>query len=207
VEKTNPAPRPLYDMLNVRYFLDVPQPVRPEMAAVETRRFDLDVAQNPGAWPRAFFVENIARYNRVEQFVEMLRQKKSNPFAAEQATGETVAAGESAVVPARDYRLTTNTTTFTVDAPAAGVAVLTEAFVPNDFRVTLDGAPVEYFRVNHAFRGVRIPVAGRHVVSYSYWPRHFTLSLVLAGIGLLLLGAWSFLTFRRPRAEPATAVA
>jgi hypothetical protein len=207
VEKTNPGPRPLYDMLNVRYFLDVPQPVRPEMAAVETRRFDLDVAQNPGAWPRAFFVENIARYNRVEQFVEMLRQKKSNPFAAEQATGETVAAGESAVVPARDYRLTTNTTTFTVDAPAAGVAVLTEAFVPNDFRVTLDGAPVEYFRVNHAFRGVRIPVAGRHVVSYSYWPRHFTLSLVLAGIGLLLLGAWSFLTFRRPRAEPATAVA
>ena len=102
--------------------------------------------------------------------------------------------------PAHDYRLTNNTTTFTVDATAPGVAVLTEAYVPGDFRVTLNGAPADYFRVNHAFRGVRIPAAGKYVVSYSYWPRHFTLSLVMAAIGSLILIAWLIATFRRPRA-------
>jgi hypothetical protein len=208
VEKTNPAPRPLYDMLNVRCFLDTPQPVRPEMAAVETRRLDLDVAQNQGAWPRAFFVESLGHYDRVEQFVEMLHQQKSHPFAAEQTSGENVAATtSSAAIPAQDYRLTTNTTTFTIDAPAAGIAVLTEAFVADDFRVTLNGAPAEYFRVNHAFRGVRIPAAGRHVVSYSYWPRYFTLSLVMAAIGFMVLAGWSVVTFRRTRVEPATTLA
>ena len=179
----------------------------PEIAAVEPRRFDLDVTQNEGAWPRAFFVDNLAHYDRVERFVEMLRREKSHPFAAEQTSGDTVAPISSAAVPARDYRLTTNVTTFTIDAPAAGVAVLTEAFVPDDFRVTLNGAPAEYFRVNHAFRGVRIPAGGRYVISYSYWPRHFTLSLVMALIGFLILAGWSVLTFRRPRAEVATAPA
>ena len=100
-------------------------------------------------------------------------------------------------VPAHDYGLTNNTTTFTVDATAPGVAVLTEAYVPGDFRVTLNGAPVEYFRVNHAFRGVRIPAAGKYVVSYSYWPRHFTLSLVMAAIGSLIFIAWLIASFRR----------
>jgi uncharacterized membrane protein YfhO len=112
--------------------------------------------------------------------------------------GRTVAA-PAAAIPARDYRLTNNTTTFTINAPAPGVAVLTEAYVPGDFRVTLNGAPVDYFRVNHAFRGVRIRGPGKYVVSYSYWPRHFTLSLVMAAIGSLILIAWMITTFRRPR--------
>jgi len=157
----------------------------------------------------AFFVTALQSYDRVEQFVELLRQADSRPFAATQGGDGTVARVEpaadapTAAVAARDYRLTSNTTTFTIDAPAPGVAVLTEAYVPGDFRVTLDGAPVDYFRVNHAFRGVRIPAAGKHVVTYSYWPRHLTLSLALAAAGLLILAAWLIVSFRRPRTPAA----
>jgi hypothetical protein len=72
--------------------------------------------------------------------------------------------------------------------------------VPGDFRVTLNGTPADYFRVNHAFRGVKIPGAGRYVVSYSYWPQRFTFSLVLASIGSLILVGWLIVALRRPRA-------
>lgn len=201
VERANPKPRPLYNLLNVRYFLDVPPRLRPD--PLERPPFDLDVSQNEGEWPRAFFVGALQSYDRLEQFLELLQQADSHPFAAAQSGDARVPGvdptAQSATVPAHDYRLTNNTTTFTVDAPASGVAVLTEAYVPGDLRVTLNGAPVEYFRVNHAFRGVRIPAAGKDVVSYSYWPRHFTLSLAMAAIGSLILIAWLITTFRRPR--------
>ena len=93
------------------------------------------------------------------------------------------------IVAAHDYRLTANTTTFTVNAPHAGLAVLTETYYLKDFQVTLDGVPVPYFRVNHAYKAVVIERAGRHTVSFRYWPEHFTLSLKLAAAGLLLLAA------------------
>jgi len=181
--------------------------VPPEMAAVEPARLDLDVSRNEGEWPRAFFAPSVRSYDRVDQFVELLRQTDSHPLAAIQ-TGDTpiaVADDGGPVVPARDYRLTNNTTTFTVDAPAAGVAVLTEAYVPGDFRVTVNGASSDYFRVNHAFRGVKIPAAGKYVISYSYWPRHFTLSLVLAAVGALVLAMWLFAIRRLATPEVDTA--
>jgi hypothetical protein len=204
VERANPAPRPLYNLLNVRYFLDVPPRPGPEVAITGRPGLDLDVSQNEREWPRAFFVGALQSYDRLEQFLDQLRQADSHPFAATQAGDVTipnvVQAAPAPAIPAHDYRLTNNTTTFTVDATAPGVAVLTEAYVAGDFRVTLNGAPVDYFRVNHAFRGVRIPAAGKYVVSYSYWPRHFTLALIMAAIGSLILIAWLIAAFRRPRA-------
>ncbi len=77
--------------------------------------------------------------------------------------------------------------------------MLTEAYLPGDFQVMLNGKPADYFRVNHAFRGVTIPAAGKYEVSYSYWPRYFTFSVVLAAIGVLVLLVWLIITFRRPR--------
>ena len=204
VERANPKPRPLYDLLNVRYFLDMPPRPRPDIAPAEKPRFDLDVSPNDGEWPRAFFAGALQSYDRLEQFLDLLQQAHSHPFAAAQAGDAAIPVLERTApappVPAHDYRLTNNTTTFIVDAPASGVAVLTEAYVSGDFWATLNGAPVDYFRVNHAFRGVRIPAAGTYVISYSYWPRHFTLSLVMAAIGSLILIAWLIATFRRPRA-------
>jgi hypothetical protein len=202
VERANAKPRPLYNLLNIRYFLDVPPRPGPEVALTGRPRLDLDVSKNEGEWPRAFFAGDLQSYDGIEQFLEQLRQADSHPFAAAQAGDAALPGGEptaTAAVPAYDYRLTNNTTTFTVDATAPGVAVLTEAYVPGDFQVTLNGTPANYFRVNHAFRGVRIPAAGNYVVSYSYWPRHFTLSLAMAAIGSLILIAWLIASFRRPR--------
>jgi hypothetical protein len=76
-----------------------------------------------------------------------------------------------------------------VRAPKAGVAVLSETFLPNDFRATLNGRRVRYFRVNHAFKAVRIPSAGEWYVTFEYRPHDWNLSLGLAAVGLLFLMA------------------
>ncbi|MEY2494805.1 MAG: hypothetical protein QOJ45_1297 [Verrucomicrobiota bacterium] len=200
---------PLYNLLNVRYFLDMPMRGRAPLFEGEPKRLDLEISQNEGAWPRAFFAGDVRSYDRVDEFVQMLRQEDSHPFAAVQKGertgltdealifGNSVSAAPSLVVPARDYQLTNNTTTFTIDAPGPGVAVLTEAYLAGDFRVSVNGAAADYFRVNHAFRGVALPAAGKYVISYSYWPKHFTVSLLMAAFGALLLGGWMIVTFRR----------
>ena len=90
---------------------------------------------------------------------------------------------------ASDYRLTSNNTTFTVEATGPGVAVLSETYYAEDFKVTVDGKPAPYFRVNHTFKGVAINSAGHHEVTFAYWPQHFTLALRLSAAGLLLLFA------------------
>ena len=114
------------------------------------------------------------------------------PFAAVQGTGKNLPAlspelGGRTVQAATAYRLTGNTTSFAIDAPGPGVVVLTEVFYPDDFHVTVNGRRTGYFRVNHAFKGIVIEHGGRHEITFSYWPQHFTLALILAGAGAVLL--------------------
>jgi len=95
--------------------------------------------------------------------------------------------GKRVVTPATDYRLTTNTTSFTVAATGPGFIVLSEAYEPDNFRATVDGEEVPIIRVNHAFKGVYVGAAGTYRVAFAYWPRGFTMTLVLFGAGLALI--------------------
>jgi hypothetical protein len=127
------------------------------------------------------------------------------PFAAVQAGDSPAAVATRGmdspsgdVVRATRYKLTANTTSFAIRAPGPGVAVLTETFLPEDFHATLNGRRVPYFRVNQAFKAVRIPSGGDWVVKFEYRPAHWELSLGLAGLGLALLGGLGFAA-RAPR--------
>jgi uncharacterized membrane protein YfhO len=99
------------------------------------------------------------------------------------------------VVPAADYDLTSNTTSFTVNATGPGFIVLTEAYEPGNFQATVNGRRVPYLRINHAFKGVYVDGPGTYRVQFSYWPRGLTTALILAGsalgvVGLALAAAW-----------------
>lgn len=198
---------PFYSLLNVRYFLEGGDSAGVRHPAL-TMAADLDVKvyENTQAWPRAFYVDQIVRYGTTEQFVTMVKNKSGVPFAGIQENALPAdgalsslmgSSGSQQVVSARDYKFTNNTTTFTVDAPAPGIAVLTETFLPDDFVVTLNGSAASYFRINHAFKGVLIPRAGTYTICFSYWPRHFNLSLLMAGGGALILTMWTLVLFRR----------
>src|SRR5690606_7887336 len=152
---------------------------------------DLDVYRSPTAWPRAFFTDRLASYGTLGEFAKLVSNGDRRPFAAAQQSDDDVPEIETdlagrAVVLAKDYRLTANTTSFVIDAPSAGVAVVAEAFYEHDFRATVNGAPAKYFRVNHAFRGIEIPAAGRYEITYKYWPLYTTESLWLALAGIII---------------------
>lgn len=215
-EKESARLLPAHDLLNVSHYVATRQPAPHAIAGLEyLGTQDLDVFRSPTVWPRAFFTDRLARYATVKDFVAATRQGDRRPFAAIQntepsapslpaeLTGRTVQA-------AHDYRLTGNTTSFVIDAPGAGVAVLTEAYYPpDDFRVTLNGKPATYFRVNHAFKGIELPAAGTYLVKFEYWPAVITQSLILAAFGLVALtGGFVWLITRERNASvPKNSVA
>jgi hypothetical protein len=126
--------------------------------------------------------------------------QSSDPQAMEATRGLRAATVNS--IPAGGYKVTGNTTSFVVSATGPGVVVLTEAFLLDDFRATLNGKRVPYFRVNHAFKAVAIPSAGEWAVKFEYRPQHWDLSLAIAGVGVLLLIGLSVLSRGSSRPTP-----
>jgi hypothetical protein len=193
----------LLNMLNVRYFLgDRGTESEPVVSLNKIASLDLDVFESERVWPRAFFTGRVVTYEHEEEFIELLKRSDGAPFGGipkealdnqpELSTfiGSATSSGDRKAIPATDFVLTSNTTSFKVNATGPGVIVLTEAYVPGDFQVRVNGKPANYFRVNSAFKGLFIPEAGDYNVSFAYWPRYLTLSLWIAGAGLALLLGW-----------------
>jgi hypothetical protein len=190
--------RPFYDFLNVRHYLDY-HSGQPSLSTFFTKIFngDLDVYRSESVWPRAFFTDRLTTYATAKDFAKLIAAGDGRPFAAMQS-GDPAPCdipdtlSTRTVVPARNYRLTTNTTAFEIDASGPGLVALSEAWLPHDFRVTLNGERVHYLRLNHAFKGVFIPNAGHHHLEFTYRPQRFTLAVNLAmlGLGLFALSAW-----------------
>ncbi|HWA10190.1 MAG TPA: hypothetical protein VG838_12125 [Opitutaceae bacterium] len=188
---------PMQDLMNVRYYLASHRPTPHEIPGrTPLARLDLDVYESPTAWPRAFFTDALTSYGSTAEFVRLTMSQGGHPFAAVQesdvpslpsgarALSRDLRARSSAA--AHDYQLTDNTTRFIVAASAPGVIVLSESYYPGDFEVTLDGEPAEYFRVNHAFKGVYVSRPGTYHVTFRYWPEHLTLGLWLFFAGVIL---------------------
>ena len=218
------AAKPFQDLLNIRYFVTEPGDTRlteptadsMPMAGVSlAAKLDLDVYRNDTAWPRAFFVDRLGQYRGVAEFAASVVAGDGRPFAAVEADdlrglpwlagrfGGTAAA--RTVVAAHDYHLTNSHTAFTVDAPGAGVVVLTEAYYPGDILAKVNGRPAPVFRVNHAFRGLALDGPGRYRISFAYRPPGFTLALGASGLGGLLLAAAGWGLRRAGRAAAGAA--
>jgi len=190
------AAQPFLDFLNVRYFFS-PESYRKELSDKLTpvTQADLDVFESRSAWPRAFFTDRLMVYDRPEKLINAIQVGDGRPFASIQASDlssiqqperlPSELAGRS-VIPATSYKLTSNNTAFNISSSGPGVIVLNEAWLPKDFRATLDGKPADVIRINHAFKGVAVSTAGDHLVEFRYWPRRFTLSLALCSSGLVI---------------------
>ncbi len=93
------------------------------------------------------------------------------------------------------WRLTTN-------SARAGVLRLRLTDVPG-WHATIDGRPLEL----HSFLGImfqaRIP-AGHHVIQLRYWPKAFSVGLLLAGAGVASLAAFPLVTALHTRRRRRT---
>jgi len=130
--------KPVLDLLNVRFYLGYYED-RKEVARELRllRSTDMDSFESPSVWPRAFFTDSVAVYDSLPQFLSWMRAGDGRPFAgiehgdwmelqpAPRVSGNLNTRQVSAAV---DYRLTTNTTSFTVTATGPGFIVLTEAY-------------------------------------------------------------------------------
>ncbi len=183
--------RALYDAMNVRYYLGSmasAQELAPGLRRIASA--DLEVFESETAWPRAFFTDRLARYRDERMLVEWVKGGDGRPFAAvleKEAQIPDLPSDQSSrtIAAAREYRLTSNPTSFTIDAPGAGLAVLTESFVPGNFRARINGRPAPVLRVNHLFKAVALPAAGTYRIEFEYWPRVLTPALSIAGSGVL----------------------
>ena len=181
------------DLFNNRYFLG-PRGETPPQGYRHLFSEDLEAWESPTAWPRAFFTDRVLTYNSVAEFAALVNGS-STPFAAVQKGAPL--SGTGTVVAATNYALRANSTRFELHVPSPGVVALTETWFDGDIRVTLNGQPAEAFRVNHAFRGVKIPAAGKYSVKFSYWPRVLTKALWLCAFGGLGVGALALIACRR----------
>jgi hypothetical protein len=201
---------PLLNMLNVRYYLSetsAKTELHPSIRKLGA--LDLDVYESSAVWPRAFFINQLSSYGSESDFVSLLKQGDGKPFAAvpridveqqpdlKPVIHETAPSPDREIVAATGYTLTNNTTNFKVRTPGPGVVVLTEPYVEGDLQVQLNGKAADYFRVNSAFRGVFVPAAGDYQFSFSYWPRHLTVSLWISALGLALLAGWIGMAWRQ----------
>lgn len=191
--------KPILDSLNVRYYLGYYEDRKQVARELRfLRSADMDSFESPSVWPRAFFTDSVAVYDSLPQFISWMRAGDGRPFAgiehddwmelrpAPRVSGDLSTRQLRAAV---DYRLTTNTTSFTITATGPGFIVLTEAYERDNFRATLDGKDVPYLRVNHAFKGIYVDQAGTYRVQFSYWPRGFSATLVLAALGGLVIAS------------------
>lgn len=204
--------RPFYDLMNVRYYLGgVGDPPPAGDGLTLLTRTNLTVWRSETSWPRAFFTNRVATYATASDFAALVRGSDHRPLAAVQSTDRNIPSlprgdlFDRTIAPATAYKLTTNTTSFTVDAPSAGVIVLGEAWLEKDFTATVNGRPAQLFRVNHAFKGLAVPQGGTYQVTIRYRPHRFNLSLGLSVIGLALSGGAGWWIFRRFPATPAHA--
>ncbi len=183
--------RSLYDAMNVRYYLGSPATAdQPTPGLKKTASADLEVFESETAWPRAFFTDRVLRYRDPRTLAGWIQSGDGRPFAAvleNEAQVPALPSDQSArtIAAARDYRLTANTTAFTLDTPSAGLAVLEESFVPKNFRARVNGRPAPVLRVNHLFKAVELPAAGTWRVEFEYWPHLLTPALWVALAGLL----------------------
>jgi hypothetical protein len=171
----------ILNMLNVGYILDDHKANSLEYKNYTKKlSIDFNIYQNNKAWPRAFYTDYVYGYKTVNEFLNQIIINSDKPFGAIQIKeseseiehiNSSRSLKLSIVVPATNYQLTENSTTFEIYAPHPGWVVLTETFWPGYSHVTIDSRNTACIRMNHAFQGLWISKAGKHKITVNYHPR------------------------------------
>jgi len=192
------AAKNLLSMLNVRYLaMNRADPPPDDLPYRLAGKYDLTVFENDAVWPRAFFASRLREYGGVDDFVSALGKDGGTPFVAMSRADLAghpellmlvAGSGSSTIQPASGYRLETNVTSFEIDAPASGVALLAETYVAQGFTVEVNGASHPVLRLNHALKGVYLDRPGHYRVTFRYRPPHWGLAMALFYASLAVIG-------------------
>lgn len=201
------TPRPVIDLLGVRYFL-IPhgwmfgpgweyrgsdrEPEAFDFLAGGVRRLDTySVWMNQNAFPRAFLVRQaLPSPGRDELVAEFAKADFENVVylhgLSEPVTRGDISRGARKV---QIVRYEPNEVHVALENAGPGFLVLTDVWF-SGWECTIDGEDTEIHRANHAFRAVEVP-AGAHDVIFRFRPKLYErgrfVSFLFLGATLLLL--------------------
>ncbi|MCC6763041.1 MAG: YfhO family protein [Deltaproteobacteria bacterium] len=191
---------------DMRRMLGAPgSPWRP-VPAVATQRYQLFEHASP--LPRAYVATHVVGVADAAASLGALLAPGFDPRRSvivedvpDLAAPRGSSAAPSPVVPARITRYEPRMVRVEVDAPAAGVLVLTDTWYPG-WRATVDEAPAAIHPANHLVRAVPVG-AGHHVVAFRYEPASVQRGALVSGLALLVLA--TLVVGVRPRAPSCPA--
>ena len=166
---------------------------------------DTGFVRNTGAFPRAMIFYQAQAIQSQDEIIKIWTEADFPAWAILLLeSGENVhlkGAGLPGSHPAKITEYKNEKVVVEAEAKREGWLLLLDAYYPG-WKAEVDGRPVEIFRADGFFRAVKIP-AGKHVVSFSYFPDIFKRSLYVSGAGFLVwlvLMAYSLAVSARRRA-------
>jgi hypothetical protein len=151
--------------------------------------------ENPHAMGNAWFVSSLRFVGNADEEIEALGVIDLRTEAVADKKYEPLLAGFrlTPADPASSIRLTdydSDFVTYAVDAKKDELALFSEVYYPNGWRITIDGQPAGMLRANYTLRALPIP-AGRHTVEFRFDPQSIrvTDSIAFAALVVMLLAA------------------
>lgn len=156
------------NMLNTKYIIMSP---RTEGGMPQAQR-------NPGALGNAWFVHTLNWVETADQEIEALNP----PFAADTTAiadirfKEKISQTWSAPVAGDTIMLTSykpNELIYSSRSAGERLAVFSEVYFPNGWKVWINDQPADHFRVNYILRAMNIP-SGNHTIKFRFDPDDYT---------------------------------
>jgi hypothetical protein len=169
--------RPYYNVLNVRYLVDVPNGPLSQRPVEGLHLVHEDIAfwvyQDAAALPRAYTIDRATAVADVADATRILREPGVDPRSGvvvelppEELPLRMRRAGVAEIRPATIQSYAAEAVDIQVDAPDPVLLVLADAYY-RGWTATVDGELAPIRRVNLALRGLVLP-AGQHAVSFRY---------------------------------------
>jgi hypothetical protein len=182
---------PYFDLLNVRYLLTHESAAAPLNYELILKAEGVALYENRNAMPRAFFVKTLFYTESSNETLKNLLDSGVD-LKVTAYTEKAMLSGYSnfdsySITKARaqiigDQR---NRVVIETENDGEGLLVLSDNYYPG-WQVTIDNQASEILRVNHTMRAVRVP-AGSHMVSFSFAPKTFTMSIYLSLAALVIV--------------------
>lgn len=160
--------------------------------------------ENPHAFGNGWFVEDVVYVSNADEELGRIQDLDLKTQAVVDKSFEKVLGGvtsqtvqEDASITMTDYK--PNQVTFLTHNAQDGIAVFSEIYYPDGWKVTVDGKPAEIARANYVLRCMRVP-SGDHTIIMTFDPDSLKVTEAIAyGAMVLLLASIIILVIREKK--------
>ena len=160
-EHLNPMHMPVIGMLNAKYIIAADEDEQPQ------------IWRNPYALGNAWFVDSLVIADGAREESDALNEiELSHTAVLDKCFADHVSNTRPGIAPDAEVHLTAYTPKqldydYTTSQP--GTIVFSEIYYPYGWKASIDGEPVDHYRVNYTLRALNVP-AGEHHITFLFDP-------------------------------------